>query len=75
MTHYIFLECTGDSIQQSIDKSLDPCTNFYDYGCGLWIKNNPVPSDSLELSKKILRESEIMYRMKGMKSSGERKST
>ena len=27
----------------AIDKTVDPCQNFYLYACGTWIKNNPVP--------------------------------
>ncbi len=29
----------------SIDKTADPCVNFYQYSCGNWRKNNPIPPD------------------------------
>jgi putative endopeptidase len=30
---------------ESMDRTIDPCVDFFQYSCGGWIKNNPIPPD------------------------------
>ena len=34
----------------SMDKNADPCVDFYQYSCGGWRKNNPIPTDQANWS-------------------------
>jgi endothelin-converting enzyme/putative endopeptidase len=48
----------------AIDRAASPCNDFYQYACGTWMKNNPIPADQstwgrfaelVERNREILR--------------------
>ncbi|KAJ8413157.1 hypothetical protein AAFF_G00091530 [Aldrovandia affinis] len=39
------IEAAG-SILSKMDRSVEPCEDFYHYACGGWLRENPIPEDS-----------------------------
>src|SRR6266481_5899644 len=38
-------KAAAGSMASALDRTVDPCVDFYQFACGNWTKNNPIPSD------------------------------
>jgi putative endopeptidase len=76
-----FLTCSLASAQQSaaapskpepaldvtsMDRSVDPCVDFFKYSCGGWIKNNPIPPDQSSWDTYSKMQDENRGRLRGI---------
>jgi putative endopeptidase len=50
----------------SMDRSVDPCVDFFVYSCGGWIKNNPIPPDQSSWDTYSKMEDQNLVQLRGI---------
>jgi putative endopeptidase len=50
----------------SMDRSIDPCTDFFAYSCGGWIKRNPIPPDQSSWDTYSKMQDENLGQLRGI---------
>ncbi|UJR12864.1 hypothetical protein I4U23_017038 [Adineta vaga] len=52
---------TANYLLESIDETIDPCENFYEFSCGKWIKNARIPEDNSYLHIFETLQTQVIY--------------
>ncbi|KAK6047516.1 hypothetical protein COOONC_14977 [Cooperia oncophora] len=50
---------------ESIDRSIDPCEDFYSFVCNGWIKSHPIPEDQFQYTQTELLKEKVIKEVKG----------
>lgn len=55
---------TASEVIRALDETQDPCDDFYEFACGGWIKNNPIPEgkSSWGIFSKIELQNQLIIR-------------
>src|SRR5437660_12023249 len=60
---------------ESMDRSIDPCVDFFAYSCGGWIKKNPIPPDQSSWDTYSKMQDENLARLRGILDEASSPST
>ncbi len=60
------------NLLSALDQSVDPCEDFYNYACGKWNRDNPIPDDMSGFGTFNLIIKRVRQQMRGLRK-GRRK--
>ncbi|PIO66924.1 peptidase family M13, partial [Teladorsagia circumcincta] len=52
------------ALAESIDRSIDPCKDFYSFVCNGWIKSHPIPENQFQYTQTELSKEKIIKEVK-----------
>ncbi|KAJ8667237.1 hypothetical protein QAD02_008899 [Eretmocerus hayati] len=55
---------TAEYFLENINESIDPCVDFYQFACGNFIKNTPIPQDKDGVDSNLLVNEQIMIQLR-----------
>ena len=55
----------AEKFQAAMNLSVDPCEDFFQFSCGNWIANHPIPSYMMSYTNFNEIRERVQYRMKG----------
>ncbi|KHJ99554.1 hypothetical protein OESDEN_00457, partial [Oesophagostomum dentatum] len=56
----------SDMLTKSINFSVDPCEDFFEFTCGNWIANHPIPKHKTSYSQFGVLSDKVQEEMRGM---------
>lgn len=51
---------------RGVNESVDPCENFYEFACGSWKKNHPIPPYTPVWGRPYMFQQMVYHRLKGI---------